>query len=357
MKFTTHAGDLHAALTLANRVIPKSPSLSVFSGVLLQVKGGRLEVTGSAEGETTVTVTVTVTGAEPGSAVLLPKPLVVYLHTLPATATVTVRAEADTKVTVTADGGNPYTFRSMDATFPVAASGKSDRRTADLSRLSAAVPVIRSSSKDTGIVQLVSDDEGLRLHATDGLRLSRAHLPEGGFGPFSGLLRLPVLEQIAEANPTELRIDRAGRVMTASSESVTIVTRLVESMFPPVDTILDHEPPQHATVIGADLTGALARLASVRDDKHPLIVTVGGDELELRMNSVNVGSGIETIALEQPASAEFTCGLNMDYLAAAVASHPAGPLRLSWSSPTQPIFLVSADPFPVTTVVMPVKCS
>lgn len=357
MKFTTRAGDLHAALTLANRVIPKAPSLSVFSGVLLQVKGGRLEVTGSAEQETTVTVTVAATGTSSGSVVLLPKPLVVYLHTLPAGTAVTVSAEADTKVTVTAEGANPYSFRALDATFPVAPAGRSDQREANLARLSAAVAVVKPISKDTGLVQLVSDEHGLRLHATDGLRLARAHLPEGGFGPFSGLLRLPVLEQVAEANPTQLRVDRAGRVLTASSASVSIVTRLVEDMFPAVDTILDHEPPQQVSLDSRSLVGALSRLAAVRDDREPLVVTISGDELELRMDSVNVGSGVETIELEQPASSEITFGVNMDYLTASVAAHAGGPLRLAWSSPTQPVFITSTEPFPVTTVVMPVRIS
>lgn len=355
MKFTTHAGDLADALSLAGRVIPRTPSLSVFSGVHLVVKGDQLAVTGSDEGETTVTVTLEVTDAQAGTAVLHPKPLGSFLQTISAKTVVTVSSDDQTKVTVHAAGGNPYTFRAMDQTFPATATGKPEKRLVDLAQLSAAVAAVRDCARKSKVVQLVSDETGLRLHATDGLRLARAHLSAAGFGPFSGLVPLGVLEQIAESPITEMQIHPRGRILGAAGDRVSIVARLIDEMFPAVDTVLSSTPAHHVTVPTAALKGALARLSSVAEEKQAVTVSVSGDEVVLSMESVNVGSGVERIELDVPSDVEVTFGVNMDFLAAAVATHTGGSVVLGWTAPVQPIFLTSTSPIGVTSVIMPVK--
>ena len=182
-----------------------------------------------------------------------------------------------------------------------------------------------------------------------------AHLPEAGFGPFSGLLPLTVLEQIAESPVTEVQVDRRGRVLTAAGERVGVVTRLVDEMFPSVDTVLASVPAHYVDVPTAALREALARLGSVAEEKRPLVVEIAGDEVVLRMDSVNLGSGVERIELATPAPAEVTFGVNMDFLVAAVATHAGPCVIVGWTAPEMPIFLKSDAPLAVTNVVMPVK--
>lgn len=355
MKFSARAGDLTDALSTVVPVIPKAPSLSVFSGVKLAVRAGQLTVTGSSEGETTVTVTVPVTDAAAGAVVLLPGPIAAYLGTLPARSDVTVSAGDPTKVEVVAGGGNPYTFRAMDATFPVSAASSADTTAADLSRLHGAVAAVKDCAKANKVVQLISDDTGIRLHATDGVRLARAHLPEAGFGPFSGLLPLDVTERLANTAVTSMGVDRRGRVLTAASDTTTIVTRLLDEAFPTVDTVLAAVPPYTVDVDTAALRAALARLRSVAETKRPVVVCVAGDELTLQVDSINIGSGAERIELETPAAAEVRFGVNLDYLASAAASHSSTTVTLGWSGPSAAVFLTSTEPLAVTNVVMPVR--
>lgn len=354
MKLTTNAGALAEALTLASKVIVKAPSLAVYSGAHLAVTAKGLQVTGSDEAGTSITITVEVTDAEPGSAILLPKPLSAYLATLPPTTRITLRADDATKVSIDAGGATPYTFRAMDATFPAPTAVKADSAPADLARLGDAVDAVRECAGTTKVVQLVSDDTGLRLHATDGQRLASAHLPEAGFGPFTGVLPLRNLEKVADAGITRVDVDRRGRVLTATGPTVSIVSRLLEQMFPSVDAILEARPPHTAVIPTAALRAALNRLASVADNR-PLNVALNGDQMQLSVASANVGSGGETIQLEQPCTAEVSFGINMDYLAQAVAAHRCAEVTLAWSGPHAAVYLLTTEPFPVTTIVMPVR--
>jgi DNA polymerase III sliding clamp (beta) subunit (PCNA family) len=221
--------------------------------------------------------------------------------------------------------------------------------------LPALTAVAASAGKDK-LCQVVSGDHGLHLHTTDNYRLTRAALPEAGFGPFSGLLRIGVLEQIARAHASAVQVDPRGRVIAAYGERVTIVTRLVDERFPSVGTILDAVPPYSTALPSADLRQKLARLAAVTEAGRPLRVEVDGDRMLLDMDSsVNLGAGDEHVALTAPVAVPLTFGVNLDYLARAADSLPAEQLTLSWEASDRPIFLSVTDPLPITSVIMPIK--
>lgn len=101
----------------------------------------------------------------------------------------------------------------------------------------------------------------------------------------------PVLEQLAEANATEVHLDRRGRVFAASGPKISIGTRLVDEMFPHVDSVLSGTPVYRTEVPASACRGALARLASVSEDKRPLVVSVAGDELRREVDSINLSAG------------------------------------------------------------------
>lgn len=354
MKFSTRAGSLADALSVARQALGKTTTLVAYTGVHLVVKAGELTVTGS-DGETTVTAAVPVTKATAGQVLIPPKPIATYLATFDPATELTVDTDGAYEVVVTTPGGSPYRFRSLAESFPTPAPLKAEKVPVDFRRLPSALAAVNASSGKERLVQLVSGDAGLQVHTTDGYRLTRAALPEAGFGPFSGLLRLGVLEQIARAHVTAVQVDPRGRVFAAFGTDATLVTRLVDERFPAVGTVLDGLPPYSITLPSADLRMALSRLAAVTETTRPLHVKVDGTAMLLDMDSVNIGSGDEQVTLSTPAPTPLTFGVNLDFLAEAVGSHPAAELTLSWSEATQPIFLSSADPLPITGVVMPVR--
>jgi len=358
MKFTTTAGSLAEALAATAKVTPKNPTMAVFAGVRIAATPASVSITGADDGaDTTVTITLEATDVTAGHVVLPPKPISAYLATLRAATLVTVWAEKSTEVRVEAAGSSPYTFRAMDATFPSAGTLADDPRPVDLAGLNTAVAAVKDIAKKTAVVQLVSDAGGARLYATDGVRLVRARLPGAGFGDFSGLLSYQVCEQLCDFAVDSVQVDKSGRLFAASGPRASVVTRLIDSQFPAVDSVLDVFPTSTVAVPAAALKAALHRLSAVTESTRPVVVTIHGDQLVLQVDSANIGSGAERIELEVPSAVEVAFGVNLDFFAAATGSVPGPYVVLGWSSPVQPIFVRSQDGpgLAVTHVIMPVR--
>lgn len=354
MKFTTRAADLRDALDRVSKVVPKLPTQAVYAGVRLRVRDGELTVTGSDEGTTTITVKVPVTDTAAGDRVLLPKPLIAFLATLAPTTPVAFTASSAPELTVQAAGAAPYTFRLMEATFANTSVPSAQVFDADLTQIATAVKAVKACASVVNVVQIVSTPDEVRLHATDGKRVARASLPGVSFGTYTGLLALSDIERVAETLATQVALDKRGRVFTASNDTTTVIARQVEQPFPPVNSALDDRPPFQTQIPGAKVMRALTRLAAV-SDKRPLIVSIAGDQLTLSTDSASVGSGRENVELDVPSRYEATFALFLDYFRDAIAAHPTGDLTLGWGEPQRPVFVTSAGPIPVITVVMPLN--
>lgn len=357
MRLTSTAGALRNALVTAGHATPSNPTLIAYSGVLLLVKGGNASLIGS-DGETTISAQVPVVDTEDGQALVLPGPLGKYLATLDAEAAVAVSVGADghSDLEVTAAGCRPYTFRPISATFPMPAAIKSAPAGVDFARLLAALKSVRAStSKENPGVQLVSNGTTLHLYSTDSYRLSGAELPEAGFGDFTGQVSLGVLERIARQQIDRVSIDTRGRTLRFAGPEVVVSTRLLASPFPPVENVLANLPPHSVTLPTAELRRALARLGAVSGEATPLRCHVADDVMSISVENADIGTGAEEVALPKPAASTLDFGVKLGYLSDAVAAHDTTEVTFGWTLADQPLFVVSAEPFPVTTVVMPVR--
>lgn len=362
MKFSTTASSLLSAVSLATKVIPTRSNLVAYTGVHLEVAAGRLTVSGS-DGETTVAATRKVSGTVAGSVLLPPRPVTRYLATLPADTAVTVESVADTEVSVTAADGSPYGFKTIATTFPTPPSLRRDKKETDLSGLAEAVAAVGvsaialTSGKDK-VVQLVSDDEGIKLHSTDRYRLTRAVLPKGAsFGTFDGLMPLRVLELAASIEPTHVQVDGKGKAIVFCTADTTVTTRLISDPFPTVDSVLGSVPHYTVQLPREQVLAALRRLSAIAEPGIPLVATLAGDELTLTMRSNNLGSGVEVIALAEQVGAEVAFGANLEFLEDALGSHRTVEVTLGWSAPLLPLFVTSPSKVPVINVIMPVQFS
>lgn len=354
MRFSTPAGALADALANARHATPTNAAMVAYSGVLLQVRGAKLSVIGS-DGDTTIAAVLDVAGAADGQTLLPPRPLGAWLATVGADETVEVSAGDGSDVEVRAGGTAPYRFRPIAATFPLPAAPKTPPVAADLSRLGAALGAVRASSgKDFAGVQLVSGADGLVLHTTDSYRLSRAELPEAGFGDFVGVVPLGLLERLARHPITSVAADPNGRTLRFAGPGIVVSTRLLNVPFPAVDSVLGTPPPSAVRVPVRPVRAALARLAAVAD-AEPVRCHIDGASLELSVQNADLGSGAETVTLAEAAIAPFTFGVNRQFLAEAFAAHDADEVSLAWSSAAEPLFVSSTAPLAVTTLVMPVR--
>lgn len=355
MKFSTTAGALRDAVATARHAVPANASLVAYSGVLLLVKGSQLAVFGS-DGETTISAMMSISDSSDGQTLLPPRPLSNYLNTLDPSTVLTVQGEEGADVEVRAGTHAPYKFRPIAATFPLPAAPKAAPVSVQLDRLSMALSAVRASvAKENPGVQLVSSPEsGLVLHSTDNYRLSRAELTEGGFGEFSGVVPLGVLDRVARSEIDKVSVDLKGRSLRFSGSGISVSARLLSTPFPSVESVLTSTPPSTASFPTADLRQALVALSSIAE-AEPLRCSLDQDRLTLSISNADLGSGEEVVDLVAPVPAPFEFAVKLNYLLEAVNSHESPVLTLGWSSPVAPLFVSSKDPLPVISVVMPVR--
>lgn len=354
MKFATTAGQLRDALASARHAVPATPSLVAYSGVLLLVKGTQLAAVGS-DGETTISALLQVSDTSDGQVLLPPKPLGNYLSTLDAGTSITLSAEDGADVEVRAGTHAPYRFRPVASTFPLPQGTKTAPVAVRLERLPLALAAVKTSvARENPGVQLVSNDEGLFLHSTDTYRLSRAHLPEAGFGDFSGVVPLAVLDRIARGEITHVAVDVKGRTLRFNGPDVVVSARLLSTTFPAIESVITNVPDSKVTFPTADLKQALVRLAAIAEGE-PLYCAIEHDQLKLSVSNADLGSGEEVVTLVSEAPVPFSFAVKLNYLLDAANSHDSDVVSLAWTTPTSPLFVLSHDPLDATTVVMPMR--
>ena len=355
MKFSLPAGLLRTAIATAGHATPRNPQLIAYSGVLVQLSGTVCFAIGSS-GEVTIAARVNVAkAASDGQALVPPGPVSRYLATLPADQEITASADDSSDFTISLPGrSSPYTFRQIPAAFPMPAASTGETADVDFTRLQAAVRSVRTAADASG-VQLLSSGRELVLSTTDTYRLARVALPEAGFGQFCGQLSLAALDTITRQRIDKVTTDQDGRVLRLSGPDVVISTKLLATPFPDVSGIAPAPGAQVFTMERAALVQALEHLSAVATDITPLHCAVRNNDLVLSVDSTDVGSGSETIAISSGPQAELEFAVKLTFLSEAIASHDCQYLDLHFCGPNQALFFTSQEPFSTTTVVMPVS--
>ena len=182
MRFRCERDVLGEALATAARAAQgRAGSQPVLAGVRLVLQGSRLEITGT-DLELTIQKTIEVNGEQDGACVVPGRLTSEAVRTL-APGAVTVDASGDT-VDITSDRSS-FTVRPFAVDdFPRLAEPAAAGVTLPAATFVQAVSQVeRAASKDesrpilTGVL-LTSEDEGLRLVATDSYRLAVCDLPE-----------------------------------------------------------------------------------------------------------------------------------------------------------------------------------
>jgi DNA polymerase III sliding clamp (beta) subunit (PCNA family) len=356
MRFEITAGQLRHLMSLSRQAIATTPSLMAYSGVQLVVAGDILQVVGS-DGETTISANGVVSNAEAGSVLLLPKPLATYLGTLPADQLLVLESsEHGEELLVGVSGATPYRFRTMATSYPQTPLPQGETREVDLSGLAAAVTAVRTAaSRENPIVQVVSSGDGLVLNATDNYRLVRAELPQAGFGSFTGVLGLGLLERLAKMDIRTITVDSTSRLISFASPQARVVTRVLAVPFPAVDSVLSARPTLSASLPSQAILAACSRLSAV-SDTAPVRCSIEVAGLLLEVSNADLGSGREIVVLPggtDRAPIEFM--VRLAYLSDAITAAGSDTVEVNYSGPLQPLFFSPAGSRHVTTVVMPVR--
>jgi len=354
MRFTISTSGFRDALSRARQLIPATPSLLAYSGVLLQTDGESSVRVTSSDGDSTMTVTAPATIAKPGQVLVSPRPLLSLLASFDA-RDVLVDVDDAGDVVVSGEGMNPYAFRPLSSTFPLPGTPAPGVRPERLKEFLSGLSLIRAAAgRDTPVVQLVSDGDQLVMHATDGFRLARVALPGAGFGTFTGVLSLPVVDRVARMSPEEVTVDLRARTLAFRGDGAIVTSRMLATPFPAVETVLLNTPPAVTSCVASDVARSLSRLSSIAE-QGTVALEFSGTELHLRASTAEVGSGHEVVSLRSPVPATFQIQLRAPYLSDAVTAFGTGDVSIAYSGSLQPLYLSSGDDIPVTHVVMPVR--
>jgi DNA polymerase III subunit beta len=362
VKFRCEREILADALTTAGRAASnRSGTLPVLSGVRLDVADGRLTVTGT-DLELTIRLSVPVHVDKEGSAVVPARLVGDIVKALPPGAV---------DVTVTDDEMSISAGRSQFAVRPLSlsdypAQAETDAAPVTLSSQQvgdALRQVVRAASTDdaravlTGVL-MASEDDGLKMVATDSYRLAVRDLPQSSLLAAGQKVLVPgralaELQRVLTAD-AELSVRLGAREAVFEVGGTRLSTRLIEGEYPNYRNLLPSSYPNRLTVGREALLEALRRVKILAQDSTPVRLALGGDTLRLTAITQDVGNAHEEVDASYEGT-EMTVAFNPDYLTSGVEAVEGDEVTLSTLDPMKPAVLRGVGHDEYLYLLMPVR--
>lgn len=324
MRIRAERDDLADIFGRANRAIGTRTAIPVLQGLLCEVTGSSLWVTGT-DHEMTVRASTEVEVMEEGRAVIPGRLLADAVRRMPAGA-VTI-SSGDGEIEILGKGPR-FSVRPLNVEdYPQVSDATGEGVEVDGEELAAAIgQVVVAASTDTARpiltgVLFESSAEGLRMVATDSYRLAVRDLAgvglEGnGLVPARGLRELP--RTIGAAKVTARLGDREA---VFSSERGTLRLRLIEGSFPKYRSLLPDSYPNQIVVKREDVLEALSRVSLVAEDHIPVRLKLTDGGVEVMVSRQDVGGESEHIpGTYTGKDEEVSVAFNPRYLADGVSA-------------------------------------
>ena len=362
MKFRCEREILADALTTAGRAATnRSGTLPVLSGVRLDVADGRLTVTGT-DLELTIRLSVPVHVDKEGSAVVPARLVGDIVKALPAGA-VDVSV-TDDEMSISA-GRSQFSVRPLSLSdYPAQTETDSAPVTLSSQQVGDALrQVVRAASTDdaravlTGVL-MSSEDESLKMVATDSYRLAVRDLPQSSMLANGQKVLVPgralaELQRVLTAD-AELSVRLGAREAVFEVGGTRLATRLIEGEYPNYRNLLPSSYPNRLTVGREALLEALRRVKILAQDSTPVRLALGGDTLRLTAITQDVGNAHEEIDASYDGT-EMTVAFNPDYLTAGVEAIEGDEVTLSTLDPMKPAVLRGVGHDEYLYLLMPVR--
>ena len=363
MKFRCEREILATALATAGRGATNSTGTSpVLSGVRLDVADDMLTITGT-DLELTIKASVPVGMEEPGSTVIPARLTADIVKSLPA-GSVDVELTGD-NVSISAQRSQ-FAVRPMAvADFPSIGAPSSEPFVLSGSTMSAALgQVVRAASTDearqqlTGVL-IVSEDDAVRMVATDSYRLAVRDLDEGALLGAGQQVLVPAraLNEVQRlmSGAEDLKVYLGENDVVFKIGDVHLTTRLIAADYPNYRNLLPSSYPNVATIGRDSLLDALRRVRLLaQGGATPVRLQLEPDHVILSAITTDVGEASEQI----DASFEgepMTVAFNPDYLAAGVDAVDGEEVRLAVVDPMKPAVLRGVGHDEYLYLLMPVR--
>ncbi len=358
MRIRAERDDLADVLGRAARAVGTRSPLPILQGVLCEVAGGTLHVTGT-DTEVTIRTRLEVEVLEEGRTVIPAKLAAEAVRKLPVGA-VSMHAEAG-EVEIT---GNGPRFRlrefSVDDFPQLDVGGEGPATEIDGDLLTAALGQVGvASSADearptlTGVL-FEEEAEGLRLVATDSYRLAVKDL-EGVGSPGTALVPYRALREIARSiADAKIGLRFGERDATFTSDRGSMTARVIESTFPNYRQLLPDAYPNRLVVERTALLDAIGRASLVAEDHIPVRLNLHDGGVELTVTRQEVGEETEHIEGEYTGE-EMTIAFNTRYLTDGVAAVSTDDVVLQTIDPLKPGLVSGSAGLDFRYLLMPVR--
>jgi DNA polymerase-3 subunit beta len=362
VKFRCEREILADALTTAGRAATnRSGTLPVLSGVRLDVADGRLTVTGT-DLELTIRLSVPVHVDKEGSAVVPARLVGDIVKALPPGAVDVTVTDDDMSISA---GRSQFSVRPLSLSdYPAQADTDAAPVTLSSQQVGDALrQVVRAASTDdaravlTGVL-MASEDEGLKMVATDSYRLAVRDLPQSSMLAIGQKVLVPgralaELQRVLTAD-AELSVRLGQREAVFEVGGTRLSTRLIEGEYPNYRNLLPSSYPNRLTVGREALLEALRRVKILAQDSTPVRLALGGDTLRLTAITQDVGNAHEEVDATYEGT-EMTVAFNPDYLTAGVEAVEGDEVTLSTLDPMKPAVLRGVGHDEYLYLLMPVR--
>lgn len=358
MRIRAERDDLASVLGRAARVVGTRSPMPILQGVLCEVTGNTLRVTGT-DLDMTVRTSLEVEAIDEGSTVIQARYATGAVPKLPAGA-VTVEA---TEGHVEISGGGPkFRFRELPVEdFPkVADPDFSDSVKVDgklLADAIAQVGVAASTDDARPILTGISFEhrpEGLRMVATDSYRLAVKDIP-AVTAPISGLIPVRALGEIDKTIGAEsIDVAIGAREAAFRSERGTLSVRLIEGTFPQYEGLIPASTPNRLVVDRDALLEAIDRASLVAEDHIPVRLKLQSGGLEVSVTRQDVGGETEYVEAKYEGE-EMTIAFNSRYLNDGVKAIRGDHVQLDVVDPLKPGLLRASGDSDFLYLLMPVR--
>ncbi|MEA3502583.1 MAG: DNA polymerase III subunit beta [Actinomycetota bacterium] len=358
MRIRAERDDLADVLTRAGRAVGSRSPLPILQGLLCEVEGGRLRVTGT-DNEVTVRTYLEVEGIEDGDTVIPAKLAADAVRKLPVGAVSITASDGEVEIT-----GNGPRFRlrelsvgdfpKIDDTLPaetIDVVGETLVRALNQVGIAASGDEARPTL--TGVL-FEENDGGLRLVATDSYRLAvRDVLGIGATG--SRLVPYRALRELGRTvGDGPMKVALGDREAAFITEQGRLTVRIIDAAFPKYRQLLPDSYPNRLEVSKSNLLDAVGRAALVAEDHIPVRLNLHEGGIELSVIRQEVGEETEHIEGKYEGE-EMTIAFNTRYLTEGVGVIDSDTIILETIDALKPGLLHGVGDEDFRYLLMPVR--
>jgi DNA polymerase-3 subunit beta len=375
VRFRTERDTLADAVAWSARSLPARPTVPVLAGLLLEMSGSRLSISGF-DYEVSAQVDLDVDASESGRVLVPGRLLADITRSLPAQP-VEVATEGS-RVTVTC-GTSSFALPSMPVDeYPTLPDLPAEAGTLGSDAFAAAVTSVAvAAGRDDALpvltgVRIEIEGDRLTLAATDRYRLALRELSwQPSRTDISAVALVPartLADTARSLTGAEVTIAFSaeggagegmfGIVGNASNGGRRTTTRLLEGEFPKYRSLLPTEFSGTATVDTAALIEAVKRVALVAERTTPVRASFRSGEAVLEAGGGDAAAAREAIDAAFDGE-ELTIAFNPQFLLDGLGALDSDTTQLAFTGPTKPAVLTgkTTEAGDYRYLLMPVRLS